>query len=236
MDSYTFSSSINFLSKTLFWGLKFYLGFLLLIFPLNQGGEQSKKTEGYDERTEARFGPSDPEMEEVLETLMIRILGLEPELLASELSVRVLQVYLRLMSSHQAKTARGVARHLLTVCYSNPEVVDWEDVSTVRLLECVVEVGVNNKKLGPIILTTVLGGKMAELAAHPVANFVVQRVVGQIEDKEQFMTILAEVGAEGRVEEILATGCTGVLLALAKATVRYFISVFLLEVKLYFSW
>ena len=171
-------------------------------------------------------------MEEVLETLMIRILGMEPELLASELSVRVLQVYLRLMSSHQAKTARGVARHLLTVCYS--DVVDWEDVPTVRLLESVVEVGVNNKKLGPIILNTVLGGgKMAELAAHPVANFVVQRVVGQIEDKEQFMTILGEVGAEGRVEEILATGCTGVLLALAKATVRYLT---LLDVKSYFSW
>ena len=44
------------------------------------------------------------------------------------------------------------------------------------------------------VLTSVLGGRMAELAAHPVANFVVQRVVGHMEDKEQFTAILAEVG------------------------------------------
>jgi len=64
----------------------------------------------------------------------------------------------------------------------------------------------------------VLEGKVAELAKHPTANFVVQRLLEQVGDKERFLVIAEEVVAG--LEEVLAAGATGVLLALTKSAVR----------------
>ena len=166
----------------------------------------------------SRLGEGDREqMDEVLDTLTARLTALPKELLTTELCVRVIQVYLSLVSKKQPKTARGVVRHLLTVCFSNPDQVDWEDSAVVRLMEALVVAGINHAKLGPKVME-VLGGKVAELAKHPTANFVVQRLLEQILDKERYLVLAEEVVAG--LEEVLATGATGVLLALTKSAVR----------------
>ena len=183
-----------------------------------RGGTESKQTEGYDLMMVSRLGEGDREqMDEVLDTLTARLTALPKELLTTELCVRVIQVYLSLVSKKQPKTARGVVRHLLTVCFSHPDQVDWEDSAVVRLMEALVVVGINHAKLGPKVME-VLGGKVAELAKHPTANFVVQRLLEQISDKERYL-VLAEEVVTG-LEEVLATGATGVLLALTKSAVR----------------
>ena len=183
-----------------------------------RGGTESKQTEGYDLMMVSRLGEGDREqMDEVLDTLTARLTALPKELLTTELCVRVIQVYLSLVSKKQPKTARGVVRHLLTVCFTDPDQVDWEDSAVVRLMEALVVAGINHAKLGPKVME-VLGGKVAELAKHPTANFVVQRLLEQILDKERYL-VLAEEVVTG-LEEVLATGATGVLLALTKSAVR----------------
>ena len=183
-----------------------------------RGGTESKQTEGYDLMMVSRLGEGDREqMDEVLDTLTARLTALPKELLTTELCVRVIQVYLSLVSKKQPKTARGVVRHLLTVCFTDPDQVDWEDSAVVRLMEALVVAGINHAKLGPKVME-VLGGKVAELAKHPTANFVVQRLLEQILDKERYLVLAEEVVAG--LEEVLATGATGVLLALTKSAVR----------------
>jgi len=164
----------------------------------------------------ARVGDQE-QMDEVLDTLTARLMALPKELLTTELCVRVIQVYLTLLSNKQPKTARGVVRHLLTACFAEPDHVDWEDSAVVRLMEALVVAGINHAKLGLKVME-VLEGKVAELAKHPTANFVVQRLLEQVGDKERFLVIAEEVVAG--LEEVLAAGATGVLLALTKSAVR----------------
>ena len=182
----------------------------------SRGGTESKQTEGYDLMVVARVGDQE-QMDEVLDTLTARLMVLPKELLTTELCVRVIQVYLTLVSQKQPKTARGVVRHLLTACFADPDQVDWEDSAVVRLMEALVVAGINHAKLGPKVME-VLEGKVAELAKHPTANFVVQRLLEQVGDKERFLVIAEEVVAG--LEEVLAAGATGVLLALTKSAVR----------------
>lgn len=184
----------------------------------SRGSTESKQTEGYDLMVVARVGEGDQEqMDEVLDTLTARLMALPKELLTTELCVRVIQVYLTLVSQKQPKTSRGVVRHLLTACFADPDQVDWDDSAVVRLMEALVVAGINHAKLGPKVLE-VLEGKVAELAKHPTANFVVQRLLEQVGDKERFLVIAEEVVAG--LEEVLAAGATGVLLALTKSAVR----------------
>merc|ERR1719278_2241227 len=184
----------------------------------SRGSTESKQTEGYDLMVVARVGEGDQEqMDEVLDTLTARLMALPKELLTTELCVRVIQVYLTLVSQKQPKTARGVVRHLLTACFADPDQVDWDDSSVVRLMEALVVAGINHAKLGLKVME-VLEGKVAELAKHPTANFVVQRLLEQVGDKERFLVIAEEVVAG--LEEVLAAGATGVLLALTKSAVR----------------
>merc|ERR1719430_567495 len=184
----------------------------------SRGSTESKQTEGYDLMVVARVGEGDQEqMDEVLDTLTARLMALPKELLTTELCVRVIQVYLTLVSQKQPKTARGVVRYLLTACFADPDQVDWEDSSVVRLMEALVVAGINHAKLGPKLME-VLEGKVGELARHPTANFVVQRLLDQLTDKDRFLVIVEEVVAG--LEEVLAAGATGVLLALTKSAVR----------------
>merc|ERR1719234_307902 len=185
----------------------------------SRGGNDSKQTEGYDLMVVSRLREGDKEqMDEVLDTLTARLMALPKELLSTELCVRVIQVYLSLVSQKQPKTARGVVRHLLTACFADPDQVDWEDSAVVRLMEALVVAGINHAKLGLKVMEVLEGNKVAELAKHPTANFVVQRLLEQVGDKERFLVIAEQVVAG--LEEVLAAGATGVLLALAKSAVR----------------
>merc|ERR1719234_2000168 len=185
----------------------------------NRAGNDSKQTEGYDLMVVSRLREGDKEqMDEVLDTLTARLMALPKELLSTELCVRVIQVYLSLVSQKQPKTARGVVRHLLTACFADHDQVDWEDSAVVRLMEALVVAGINHAKLGLKVMEVLEGNKVAELAKHPTANFVVQRLLEQVGDKERFLVIAEQVVAG--LEEVLAAGATGVLLALAKSAVR----------------
>merc|ERR1719234_1743560 len=185
----------------------------------NRGGTESKQTEGYDLMVVSRLREGDKEqMDEVLDTLTARLMALPKELLSTELCVTVIQVYLSLVSQKQPKTARGVVRHLLTACFADHDQVDWEDSAVVRLMEALVVAGINHAKLGLKVMEVLEGNKVAELAKHPTANFVVQRLLEQVGDKERFLVIAEQVVAG--LEEVLAAGATGVLLALAKSAVR----------------
>merc|ERR1719474_561175 len=184
----------------------------------NKGGPESKQTEGYDLMVVSKLKDDDKEqMDEVLDTLTARLMAMPKDILTTELCVRVIQVYLSLVSQKQPKTARGVVRYLLTACFAEPDQVDWEDSSVVRLMEALVVAGINHAKLGPKLME-VLEGKVGELARHPTANFVVQRLLDQLTDKDRFLVIVEEVVAG--IEEVLAAGATGVLLALTKSAVR----------------
>jgi len=184
----------------------------------NKGGPESKQTEGYDLMVVSKLKDDENEqMDEVLDTLTARLMALPKDILTTELCVRVIQVYLSLVSQKQPKTARGVVRYLLTACFAEPDQVDWDDSSVVRLMEALVVAGINHAKLGPKLME-VLEGKVGELARHPTANFVVQRLLDQLTDKDRFLVIVEEVVAG--LEEVLAAGATGVLLALTKSAVR----------------
>merc|ERR1719153_268675 len=184
----------------------------------NKGGPESKQTEGYDLLVVSKLKDDENEqMDEVLDTLTARLMALPKDILTTELCVRVIQVYLSLVSQKQPKTARGVVRYLLTACFAEPDQVDWEDSSVVRLMEALVVAGINHAKLGPKLME-VLEGKVGELARHPTANFVVQRLLDQLTDKDRFLVIVEEVVAG--LEEVLAAGATGVPLALTKSAVR----------------
>ena len=184
----------------------------------NKGGPESKQTEGYDLLVVSKLKDDDNEqMDEVLDTLTARLMAMPKDILTTELCVRVIQVYLSLVSQKQPKTARGVVRYLLTACFADPDQVDWDDSSVVRLMEALVVAGINHAKLAPKLME-VLEGKVGELARHSTANFVVQRLLDQLTDKDRFLVIVEEVVAG--LEEVLAAGATGVLLALTKSAVR----------------
>lgn len=177
--------------------------------------QPNKQTEGYDKLTEARLPTtSDPEFGEVLDTLTSRVLGLEGELLAHELCVRVLQVFIKVVGVKSL--VRKVVKHLLASCYTEDR-VDWDDTASVRLFETIVEVGINSEKLSKKIFN-IVDSKFMELAVHPTANFVVQRVLEHLEDKEKFSTLVTDLCDQ--LEPVLSAGCTGVLLGLTKAAVR----------------
>jgi len=181
-----------------------------------QGGGQ--RTEGYDSRVEWRYGEEDRELfADVLDTFTSRILTLSADTVSSEMCVHVLQVFMQVVNLTNPKLVKSVVKHLLSTCLSGDS-IDWDHVPTVRLLECVVKVGINSQKLSKKIFSKILEGKMLELAAHPVGNFVVQRVFENISDKEKFGEICAELA--GHMEDILSAGCTGVILALTTASVR----------------
>ena len=184
----------------------------------NKGGPESKQTEGYDLMVVSKLKDDvNEQMDEVLDTLTARLMALPKDILTTELCVRVIQVYLSLVSQKQPKTARGVVRYLLTACFADPDQVDWDDSSVVRLMEALVVAGINHAKLAPKLME-VLEGKVGELARHSTANFVVQRLLDQLTDKDRFLVIVEEVVAG--LEEVLAAGATGVLLALTKSAVR----------------
>jgi len=181
------------------------------------GGGGGQRTEGYDSRVEWKFGDEEKvTFNEVLDTLASRILALSADTLTSEMCVHVLQVFMEVVNTNNPKLVKSVVKHLFSTCLI-VDSMDWDYVPIVRLLESVVKVGINSEKLSKKIFS-LLDGKMIEIASHPVANFVIQKVFDNITDKEKFGEICSEL--EGHLEDVLSSGCTGVILALTKACVR----------------
>ena len=86
-----------------------------------------------------------------------------------------------------------------------------------RLCETLVTHGANTE-LSDQIQEKIIKGKEVELACHPTGNFIIQRLLDTISDKEVFVSLVETVSVS--VETILGSGCTGVILALVKAAVR----------------
>jgi len=188
--------------------------------PVGQGGQgQGQRTAGYDTKVVWSYdnlASSVEEFAEVLETYTGRILNLGADNLSSEMCIHVLQVYLEVVSMNNPKLMKTVVKHLIKN-FIESDTFDWDDVPSVRLLECIIKVGINHPKLNKKIVN-VLDGKLPELSVHPVANFVTQRLLENVSDKEQFSTFCSSLS--GEVENILSAGCTGVILSMAKACVR----------------
>jgi len=126
-------------------------------------------------------------------------------------------VFMEVVNINNPMLVKSVVKHLFSTCFAGDS-IDWEQVPLVRLLECVVKVGINSQKLSKKIFSQILDGKIVELASHSVANFVIQKVLDNITDKEKFGTVCKEL--EGHLEDILSSGSTGVILSLTRACVR----------------
>ena len=87
-----------------------------------------------------------------------------------------------------------------------------------RLAEIAVSHGQNNAELGQKIYQQLLHGREEELACHGNGNFVIQRLLDHIADKEEFVKVGEKLAAV--TEDILGQGCTGVVLSLVKTCVR----------------
>ena len=68
------------------------------------------------------------------------------------------------------------------------------------------------------VYTRLIGGRLSRLAFHSSGNFVVQRLLDHCRTADQLEAYWAEL--DGRLEDVLGAGCTGVILALARAARR----------------
>eukprot|EP00092_Neocalanus_flemingeri_P033062 GFUD01035956.1.p1 GENE.GFUD01035956.1~~GFUD01035956.1.p1 ORF type:complete len:644 (-),score=270.85 GFUD01035956.1:12-1943(-) len=181
-------------------------------------GAFGQRTEGYDSRVVWRYGAEcQGQFGEVLETYAGRIQSLGAATLSNEMCTHVLQVFMEVVNLTSPKLVKSVVKHLIKTCLSGDS-LDWDDVPSMRLLESVIKVGINNEKLNKKIFSKILDGKILELSVHPVGNFVIQRLLENISDKEQFSSLCSQLS--GQMENILSSGCTGVILSLTKACVR----------------
>jgi len=186
--------------------------------PMQCAQGAGQRTEGYDSRVVWLFQEDEQgQFGEVLETYTGRILSLGVDTISSEMCTHVLQVFMEVVNLTSPKLVKSVVKHLLSTCLA-VESLDWDYVPSVRLLEGVIKVGINNEKLSKKIFSKVLDGKILELSVHPVGNFVIQRLFENISDKEQFASLCSQLS--GKMEDILSSGCTGVILSLTKACVR----------------
>ena len=86
------------------------------------------------------------------------------------------------------------------------------------MAEIAVSHGQEDAELGQKLYQQLLHGREEELACHGNGNFVIQRLLDHITDKEEFVKIGEKLAAI--TEDILGQGCTGVVLSLVKCCVR----------------
>ena len=72
-----------------------------------------------------------------------------------------------------------------------------------------------DKELARSVYTAVVDTREEELCVHPGGNFVIQRLLDNIGDKEEFLALAERLGA--LLETVLASGCSGVVLSLVSA-------------------
>jgi len=167
----------------------------------------------------------DARMEEVLEDAAERLVDLGEEVGGDELGSGVVQAFLIATNGKQKKITKLIVKFLLGGCL---KVKDdggeglgsrwWEQQPLVRLAETVVQVTKPLPKLAAKVFSKLLEGRLAKLAIHPSGNYVVQRVLDHCEDGEQLEQCWSELSDQ--LEEVLANGCTGVVLSLVKASRR----------------
>ena len=88
------------------------------------------------------------------------------------------------------------------------------------MAEIAVSHGQNDVELREKLYQQLLNGREEELACDGNGNFVIQRLLDHIADKEEFVKVGEKLAAV--TEDILGQGCTGVVLSLVKTCVRYF--------------
>ncbi|KAM3956630.1 nucleolar protein 9 [Aphomia sociella] len=92
----------------------------------------------------------------------------------------------------------------------------FESQSAVRLLEAALFVA--KKKMYTQIYARCFINRLGQLATVPMLNFTVQRLIDNCQVKEEFEPMFEELSS--KFNAILASGNTGVLVALAKACLR----------------
>ena len=75
-----------------------------------------------------------------------------------------------------------------------------------------------DKELARRVYTALVDTREEELCVHPGGNFVIQRLLDNIGDKEEFLELAERLGA--LLETVLASGCSGVVLSLVSFTNR----------------
>ena len=75
-----------------------------------------------------------------------------------------------------------------------------------------------DKELTGRVYTGLVDTREEELCVHPGGNFVIQRLLDNIGDKEEFLELAERLGA--LLETVLASGCSGVVLSLVSALYR----------------
>ena len=65
------------------------------------------------------------------------------------------------------------------------------------------------------VYTRLVDTREEELSVHPGGNFIIQRLLDNIGDKEEFLELAERLGA--LLETVLASGCSGVVLSLVSA-------------------
>ena len=95
---------------------------------------------------------------------------------------------------------------------------------TCRLSETCVAAGykLGDKELARRVYTALVDTREEELCVHPGGNFVIQRLLDNIGDKEEFLELAERLGA--LLETVLASGCSGVVLSLVSAMYRVIIT------------
>jgi len=181
-------------------------------------GNQSR-TAGYDELTVWRYRDNKDvisNFDDALETYVNRLVSLTPDYVLSELCVRVIDVFCHLTSSIHKELCKKIISHLLDSVLGSG--VDLEDNNSVRLCETVVTYGVTHGDLRQRILSQLIDTREEELCCHSAGNFIIQRLLDHVDDKEMFVKMSEMMS--GLTETILEHGCTGVVLSLAKSAVR----------------
>ena len=87
-----------------------------------------------------------------------------------------------------------------------------------RLAEIAVSHGAHSESLCQKVYQQLVEGREEELACHEIGNFVIQRLLDNVKDKDELARLAERLA--GSVEDILSHGCTGVILSLVKSSVR----------------
>ncbi|XP_033839045.1 nucleolar protein 9 [Periophthalmus magnuspinnatus] len=156
------------------------------------------------------------ELKELTESLMASVNLSVTDSVASA----VFQTMLSVCHRKRPKLCKQLLKRImayLTSCSSAPGVspllVFLKDQAASRLIEKVIQL--SHKALLRDIFKNHLRGHLVDLALHPIANFVIQRLTGAIANYKMFLKLFDEL-LEG-VEAILAAGHMGVIVQMAES-------------------
>ena len=149
------------------------------------------------------------------------------DLVCAETSSGVVQSLLLVLNEKSLKSeCKKVCSFLLEQVYENATMSESEEdqnshlldqVACCRLLEAMIIVSSQRlPKLFNKIVSKVFKDKILKWAIHPTANFPLQKLLAHCPDKEQFEKWYQDE-LDQNVEEILASGNSGVILSIAQS-------------------